>query len=84
MFTFDNFFVHNYGYYQTGGFENLSRFFSCVFRILDLEENQARVTDLNHNLYSHLQVEEPGGGASKEGGEDLGHGHGAEGSGTGD
>ena len=54
------------------------------FRILDLEENEARATDLNHYLYSHLQVEEPGGGASKEGGEDLGHGHGAEGSGTGD
>ena len=59
-------------------------FLHVFFQILDLEENEARATDLNHYLYSPLQVEEPGGGASQEGGEDLGHGHGAEGSGTGD
>ena len=83
MFTFDVFFVHDYGYYQTGGFENLSRFFTCVFPNSRLRRKSS-ATDLNHFRYSHLQVEEPGGGASKEGGEDLGHGHGAEGSGTGD
>ena len=59
-------------------------FLLVFFRILDLEDNQAHATDLNNYLLSHLQVEEPGGGARQEGGEDLGHGHGAEGSGTGD
>ena len=60
-----------------------SRFFTCVFPDSRFRRKSS-ATDLNNYLYSHLQVEEPGGGESKEGGEDLGHGHGAEGSGTGD
>ena len=46
---------------------------------------------VNHNDHADhphddddAQAEEPGGGARKEGGKDLGHGHGAEGPHTGD
>ena len=60
MFTFD---IFSYIIMDIIRQEAL-KIYQDFLRIIDLEENQAHATDHNHYIYSHLQVEEPGGGAS--------------------